>query len=109
METIQTGSFITGRLQMAKDLKQRDSALYKRLQLLTKLGYIELKSNNKFTLLTIVKYKTYQVSSLKEEQQSNNKVTTKEQQSNTNKNDNNVKNDRSIATRHLLRLRITLN
>ena len=90
--TVKTGSFITGRLQMAKDLKQKDSALYKRLQLLTKLGYIELKSNNKFTLLTIVKYKSYQVSESKEEQQSNNKVTTKEQQSNTNNNDKNEKN-----------------
>lgn len=94
--TVKTGSFITGRFQMAKDLKQKESALYKRLQLLTKLGYIELKSNNKFTLLTIVKYKTYQISEPKEEQQSNNKVTTKEQQSNTNKNDKNEKNDKNI-------------
>jgi len=105
METIQTGSFITGRLQMAKDLKQRDSALYKRLQLLTKLGYIELKSNNKFTLLTIVKYKTYQVSSSKEEQQSNNKVTTKEQQSNTNNNDKNVKNDKKYSNPTLIEVK----
>lgn len=96
--TVKTGSFITGRLQMAKDLKQKDSALYKRLQLLTKLGYIELKSNNKFTLLTIVKYKSYQVSEMKEEQQSNNKVTTKEQQSNTNNNDKNEKNDKNNIT-----------
>lgn len=96
LETIPTGSFITGRFQMAKDLKQRESALYKRLKLLTKLGYIELKSNNRFTLLTVVKYKTYQIAINKEEQQSNNKVTTKEQQSNTNNNDNNEKNDKNI-------------
>jgi len=94
LETIKSGSFITGRIQMAKDLKQNESALYKRLHLLTNLGYIELKSNNKFTLLTIVKYKTYQITNSNEEQQSNNKVTTKEQQSNTNNNDKNVKNDK---------------
>ena len=94
-EVIKAGSFITGRVQMAKDLKQKESALYKRLHLLTKLGYIELKSNNKFTLLTIVKYSTYQITNSNEEQQSNNKVTTKEQQSNTNKNDKNDKNDKN--------------
>lgn len=91
--TVNRGQFITGRIIMSKDLKQTESGTYKRLQVLNKLKYISLKSNNKFTLLTVCKYNTYQGTKKQKEQQSNNKVTTKEQQSNTNNNDNNDNND----------------
>ena len=91
--TIERGQFITGRIAMAKDLNQSESATYKRLQLLNKLKIITLKSNNKFTLLSVCKYDIYQATKNQKEQQRNNKVTTKEQQSNTNNNDNNDNND----------------
>lgn len=47
---------------------------------------ITVKSNNKFSVVSIEKWEDYQVEELK----SNNKITTKEQQSNTNKNVKNI-------------------
>ena len=85
---LDTGSFIAGRFQIAEDLKMNPSSVYKNLKKLQKLSYISLKSNNRFTIVTVIKYSTYQ----NLEFESNNKVTTKEQQSNTDKNDKNDKN-----------------
>lgn len=85
---IERGSFITGRFEIAKDLKMNPASVYKNLKKLEKLSYISLNSNNKFTMLTVIKYNSYQDRVTTTEQQSNNKVTTKEQQSNTNNNDN---------------------
>ena len=91
---IEVGQFITGREVMAKDLKQNESTIYKRLKILEKLSICNIKSNNKFSLVTIVNYRLYQLDNIKSNSKSNNKVTTKEQQSNTNKNDKNDKNDK---------------
>ena len=85
MISVGRGTFITGRFELAKDLKMNPSLVYKNLKKLKLLGYISLNSNNKFTMLTVLKYDTYQSIVTTKEQQSNNKVTTKEQQSNTNK------------------------
>lgn len=90
---IKKGEFVTGRKVIAKDLKQKETTIYKRLKNLEKLGYINIRSNNKFSLLQIVKYSTYQSQELPKGQQSNNGVTTKGQQSNTNNNDNNGNNE----------------
>jgi hypothetical protein len=94
---VERGQFITGRFQLAKDLKQNPSSIYKRLITLQKLEILNIKSNNKFSMITVLKYGTYQDEMTTKEQQKeqprNNKVTTKEQQSNTNNNDNNDNND----------------
>lgn len=87
--TIEPGQFVTGRFELAKDLKQNESSIYKRLKRLETLHILALNSNNKNTLVTIVNWELYQ-SAEKEsnskrtpkEQQSNNEVTTEEQQSN---------------------------
>lgn len=95
---INRGQFVTGRFELSSALKQKDITTYKRLNKLKSLGLLELKSNNKNTLVTIVNYELYQSEEeniTTKEQQSNNKVTTKEQQSNTNKNNKNEKNDKN--------------
>ena len=92
---LDTGSFIAGRFQIAEDLKMNPSSVYKNLKKLQKLSYISLKSNNRFTIVTVIKYSSYQIFKNEKEQQSNNKVTTKEQQSNTDKNYKNDKNDKN--------------
>jgi hypothetical protein len=98
---IVAGQFVTGRFELAKDLKQNESSTYKRLKRLETLHMVALNSNNKNTLVTVVNWELYQSvekesnsKSTPKEQQSNNKVTTKEQQSNTNKNVKNDKNGR---------------
>ena len=91
---IKIGQFITGRNAMAKDLKQNPITTYKRLKILENLKILNIKSNNKFSVVTVVNYGLYQSEEIKRNTKRNNKGTTREQQGNTNKNDKNDKNDK---------------
>jgi len=92
--TIKRGQFITGRNEIQKATKIKSSSIYRKLKILENLEILNIKPNNKFSLITILKYNTYQGYNDKQtEQQLNNKRTTTEQQLNTNNNDNNVNND----------------
>ena len=86
---IKRGSFISSRKHIASDLNQKESTIYKRLKILKKLEICNTKSNNKYTLLTVINYDSYQNPKQESHRKRNNKVTTKEQQSNTNNKDNN--------------------
>ena len=94
---LQEGQFIFGRKKASSELKIKESMVYKYIKLLEKLEMINIKSNNKFSIITIEKWAFYQFDNDEEqqqkEQQRNNKGTTKEQQRNTNKN---VKNDKNV-------------
>lgn len=96
--TIQRGQFISGRKEIAKELNMNESCTYRNLKKLEKLGNVNIKSNNKFSLITICKYNTYQTPQVQSEQhfeqQVNNKRTTSEQQVNTNNNDKNDNNEK---------------
>lgn len=91
-QTLQRGQLITGRFTLAEKLGVNPNTIYKRLQTLGRMGIVNTKSNNKFTLITIVKYSQYQDKDDNGNTKSNNQVTTKEQQSNTYNNDNNENN-----------------
>jgi DNA-binding transcriptional regulator YhcF (GntR family) len=91
---IKPGQFITGRNIMAADLKQNPITTYKRLKILENLQILNIKSNNKFSVVTVVNYGLYQSEEIKRNTKRNNKGTTREQQGNTNKNDKNDKNDK---------------
>jgi hypothetical protein len=91
---IQPGQFITGRFELSDALGEKPSTIYKRISALTKTGFLNTKSNNKNTLVTIVNWELYQSAEVKSSSKGDNKVTTKEQQSSTNKNDKNDKNDK---------------
>ena len=97
---LQEGQFIFGRKNASSELKIKESMVYKYIKLLEKLEMINIKSNNKFSIITIEKWAFYQFDNDEEqqqkEQQRNNKGTTKEQQRNTNKNVKNVKNVKEI-------------
>ena len=83
------GSFVTGRVSMAKDLKQNPMTTYKRLKVLENLKILNIKSNNKFSIVTIENWELYQPKTKK----ATSKGTTKEQQGNTNNNIiNNINN-----------------
>ncbi len=101
-ETLEKGSFITGRKVIARDTGQTESAVYKRLDTLRKMGMTTQKSNNRFTVVKVCNYCFYQGQDNEKEQPSNNQVTTREQPSNTDKNVKNVKNvkkkDKDIKT-----------
>ena len=83
---LEKGEFVFGRKQASEELKMTESTIYKYIKLLEKLQMIKIKSNNKFSVVSIEKWEDYQIEELK----SNNKVATKEQQSNTNKNVKNI-------------------
>ena len=93
---LQEGQFIFGRKKASSELKIKESMVYKYIKLLEKLEMINIKSNKKFSIITIEKWAFYQFDNDEEQQQRNNKGTTKEQQRNTNKNVKNVKNVKEI-------------
>ena len=85
---LKPGQFIFGRDKAAAELKMKPSTVYKYLRVLKNNGNINIKCNNKFSVVTIEKWDLYQT----DFEKSSSKGTTKEQQRNTYKNDKNVKN-----------------
>jgi uncharacterized phage protein (TIGR02220 family) len=85
---LKPGQFIFGRDEAAKELKLHPSTLYRYMQLLKNVGNLNIKPNNKFSLVTLENWGLYQANT----QEVNNKRTTNEQQMNTNKNVKNEKN-----------------
>lgn len=74
--TVSRGQFITGRKVLAKQLRVKDTTIYYRLRTLEKLKYVSVKSNNQYSLLTVINYDSYAAEIAESEQQENNKVTT---------------------------------
>ena len=99
--TIERGQFVTGRLELAKELNMNSSLVYRKLKILENIGIVNIKTNNKFSIVTVLKYNTYQdvitTSEQQNEQQVNNKRTTSEQQVNTNKNNKKENNEKNTV------------
>lgn len=72
------GQFVTGRKAASVELNFKEASAWKYLKTLEKMQVISLKSNNKFTIVTIDNWEDYQA----ETEMSNNKVTADEQQNN---------------------------
>ncbi|MBO6233229.1 MAG: hypothetical protein J6N78_04140 [Clostridia bacterium] len=83
---LEKGQFVFGRNSASDELDMKESTVYKYIKLLEKLQMISIKSNNKFSVVSIEKWEEYQIEELK----NNNNITTTEQQSNTNKNVKNI-------------------
>lgn len=107
--TLNSGQFVFGRNKAAMELNMTPSTVYKYLRIMEKEQLIRIKSSNKFSVVTIVKWEVYQSDDKNrdnkgttivttKEQQSDSRVTPKEQQSNTNKNEKNVKNEKNKYT-----------
>lgn len=98
------GQFVFGRNAAAEQLKMKPSTVWQHMKLLQSMGNIDIKSNNKFSVITIEKWGIYQCDDAdfqqQNQQQMDNKWTTNEQQMNTNKNvkkDKNDNNDYSLS------------
>ncbi len=100
-QIIPRGSFITGRKRLAEDTKQAETTIYRNLKILSNLGMISLKTNNRFTLIEVVNYCNYQVSDSESEQQMDNKRTTDGQQVDTTKKLKNIKNIKNKELKHM--------
>lgn len=92
---LKAGQMVFGRESWSKRLKIKESTLYRYMKLLETLNIIEIKTNNKFSIVTVVNWGVYQDSNNQSEQQMDNKWTTDEQQMDTNKNVKNEKNEKN--------------
>jgi hypothetical protein len=92
--TLEAGQFVFGRKVASVDLDQTENSIYRHLKMLESLKNIEVKSNNKFSIVTICNWETYQSQEIENQQQIDSKSTTNRQQIDTYKNDKNNKNDK---------------
>ena len=75
---LEKGQFIFGRKNAAEELKMNENTIYKYMKVLEKEGNINIKSNNKYSIVTIEKWGQYQFNEEINNSKSNNKITTKE-------------------------------
>ena len=98
---LEAGQFVFGRKAAALDLKMKERTIYDYMKVLEKLEMLNIKSTNKFSVVTVMKWDFYQgrddVDQQQEQQQTNINPTSSQQQSNTNKNVKNVKNVKNIS------------
>lgn len=101
---LKPGQFVFGRKKASAEANMSASTLWSYMLTLKNLDTIDIRSNNKFSVVTIVNWGLYQQEEenydskrnnkrTTDEQQINNKRTTNEQQMDTNKNVKNVEND----------------
>ena len=95
--TVGPGQFVFGRKVAALELGMTQSGIYKRMVKLKNMGNLDIKSNNKFSIITIVNWNTYQDCGENSNSKSNKEVTSKEQASNTSKEVKEVKKEKKTT------------
>lgn len=98
--TLSPGEFVTGRKSLTDEYneglkprhRKKELAIWRDLKFLEECGNVNIKSTNKYSVISIKKWHEYQET----EQQLNNNRTTDEQQLNTNKNVKNEKNVKKV-------------
>jgi len=91
---VKEGQFITGRKELSKETGISETTIEDILKYLETRQQIQQQKTNKYRIITIVNWKSHQHS----DNTSDNKATTKRQLADTNKNDNNVKNEKNSET-----------
>lgn len=94
-QPLKAGQFVMGRDEFGKSINASGSTAWFWLQQFKVDSMVDIKSSNKGSIITILKWRDYQIPDSKPDSQR----TTDEQQMNTNKNDNNVKNDKNSTLR----------
>lgn len=92
--TIKAGQFLTGRKQLAKEANVKESTIEDILRTLETRQQIRQQKTNKFRIITILNWATYQSSDIKTDK----KPTTKQQQTDTNKNEKNEDNEKTKSS-----------
>ena len=83
---LKPGQIATGRKKIAQCTDLNENKVYRALTVLKSLGNIEIKSTNRYSIITIVNWDKYQEENVKRtssEQQTNSKTTAEEQQDNS--------------------------
>lgn len=92
--TVKRGQFIFGRNKASEELNVPPSTLLRHMEKLQQEKAINIRSDNQYSVITICKYEEYQSLEELNEQPMDNQRTTNGLASDTNKNDNNEKNDK---------------
>lgn len=58
---IKQGQFLTGRVSASEELYIKPSTVHDRLKRLQRMKYIKLKSTNRYTIVTVLKFAQYQI------------------------------------------------
>ena len=66
--SIERGQCICGRDVLAYEIGVNSSLIYRKLQILRKVGFLDIKSNTKYSIITILNYNAYQNIKSKDEQ-----------------------------------------
>jgi hypothetical protein len=96
---LQIGEFVTGRFRLHQEFNSgipprkqvKDTTLWSWLKKLEQMGNIDIKSYNKYSVVSIVNWSEYQGSLTTEPQQNDNEMTAESQQTDTYKNGKNGK------------------
>jgi len=89
---LKPGQFIYGRYKAAQELKIKPSTLNDHMNTLKRLRIIDIKPNNKFSIVTIANWALYQSKEEESDNKSDNKATANRQQADTNNKGNKGKN-----------------
>ncbi|MDY5930168.1 MAG: hypothetical protein SPJ27_09115 [Candidatus Onthovivens sp.] len=92
------GSFVTGRRQLAKELKMSEQSIRTALEHLISTHEVTIKKTSKFSIITVVNYDYYQESN----PQTNHQVTSNQPASNHNRRNKEIKNIRSVREENTL-------
>lgn len=100
---IKRGEFLTGRQQMAKDLKISEQSVRTSLKRLKSTSEITIKSTNKYSIIQVLNFEKYNDANQQSNQLANQQLTSNQpatnQQLTTTKNDKNEKNEKNIGVR----------
>lgn len=96
---IDPGQFVTGRKAAAAELGMTERQVRTCIKSLSESGKIAVKTTNRFSIITVLKWNTYQGNGIADDQQATNKRPAGDQQATTNKNDENVENGKKTNTR----------
>lgn len=92
---LKPGQFIYGRLKAAQEVRLKPSTMNDQMKALKKLQIIDIKPNNKFSIVSVINWGVYQSSEDEPDNKTDSKPTTKQQQTDTNKKG---KKDKNIYT-----------
>ena len=73
---LEPGQFVFGRKVASRDLNIPETTIYRHLEFLKSVGNIDVKTNNKFSIITIINWERYQDTRNQNGQQVENKRTT---------------------------------
>lgn len=96
--TIKRGSFVTSLLKLSDEIKLSVMQVRRALNCLSKTGEISVKTTNKYTVISVSNYDTYQVEITEKDKQKTNKEQTEDKQRTTTKEYKNIRKKEETNT-----------